>query len=123
MFSIWGIGVFLSILISLVYKFNGSLESHPIKYFIYVHGTESAVIAYCRPFIDVPFVLLAVAVYYKIFDKYHQSRQRVNSATTTSAALHGGVKRKQESGLELFIHSRYIWIRCHDKATPSRIFS
>lgn len=98
MLSIWALGFSLSIIICLVYRFH---ENGVIKYFIYIRETESIVIAYCRPLIDIPFVLLAVAVYYKIFGKYYKSQQRISSSAQ-------GGKRKQGSSIKLFIRSRFL---------------
>lgn len=96
MFLIWGIAVFISLVISLVYKLSGSKKG--IKYFLYIDDTESLVIAYCRPFIDVPFLLLAIIVYYKIFCKFSQSHKRITAPR----------KQKQDSSIKIFIKSRFL---------------
>lgn len=98
MLIIWGIAFCLSTVISAVYKCAGA--KHGIRYFLYIDDTESVVIAYCRPFIDVPFLLLAIVVYYKIFRKFSRSHRRITSSTPR--------KHKQDSSFQIFIHSRFL---------------
>ena len=93
----WILGILTSLTISLAYKFMG--DHKEIRYFINAPDREAAVVVYSSPLIDAIFIVLAIAVYYKIFRKYTRSQQKLSND-----AIH----RQRESAFQLFVQSKFF---------------
>ena len=64
----WLLGATISVVILFVYNYtNGKAV---LRYIIYTEDREALLVSYSRPFIDILFIILATAIYYKIFKMY-----------------------------------------------------
>lgn len=131
----WLLGITGSIAIALMYRF-ASLSF--IEYFVYLNNRDAAVVVYSSPLIDAAFIVLAIAVYHKIFQKYSRSQRKIRSegrsggpATAPENGVGGSPQRKrrrrhsgsaaattaenggsgappQQSTFKLFVHSSFF---------------
>ena len=90
----WLVGIFISLTLSLVYIWSDNQDA--IGNFIGIDKREAPFVTFSRPFIGIPFIVLAIAVYYQIFRKYAKSQEKINYC------------KQNQTRFAIFAHSRFF---------------
>lgn len=92
----WLLGGSVSVSISLIHHLLDDVEV--LRYFIFTNQREGLLVSYSRPLFDLPFIILATAVYYQIFHKYSKSQEKI--------LINSGKQNK--SRVTVFTHSTFF---------------